>query len=387
MDAERSGSRQALEDVLTIGHNDLRVFLRNKASFIWLFLMPLAFVYFMGFANRGPGDPANPRPGVLVDNQDTGFLGRVFLDELGAQGLSVLGPTNAADAKRGVRVPTNFTAEVLAGRQGQVEFFTVQGSGDAAAALVELRLARALIAINSHLLEHATAARGAAPTAEAMAALRKREDPVRLDVRFAGRKPIPSGFSFSLPGVMVMYLMMNLLIFGGAALAWERRTGVLRRLSAYPIRRGSLIAGKLYGLMLLALVQIVLFLLAGRFLFGVNLGDRLGGILLTLLVYAWVASSLGVLIGSIVCGEDKVPGLCVLSSLIMAALGGCWWPLELVPATVRTIAHCIPTGWAMDALHQLITFGAGLGAAKEEIAVLALFGAAANLAAVRFFKV
>ena len=125
----------------------------------------------------------------------------------------------------------------------------------------------------------------------------------------------------------------------------------------------------------------------GRFWFKVNLGDQLGSILLVLLVYVWVAASLGLLVGSVVRAEDKVAGLCVLASLVMAALGGCWWPLEIVPDGVKVIAHCVPTGWAMDALHQLITFGGGLGGASTALGVLALFGLAANIAAVKFFRV
>lgn len=376
-----------MRDALTIGHLDLRLFLRNRALFVWLFGMPLAFVYFMGFANRGPGDPRNARPPVLVENHDEGFLSREFLQELGVQGLNVVSPTNAAQAKRGVRVPSDFTAEILAGRQAKVRFFTVDNSEDASSVLIQMRLARALIAINSHLLEQATGAGGQPPTAESIAALRKLANPVILEARFAGRKPIPSGFNLSLPGVLVMYLLMNLLTFGGTALATERRHGVLRRMMMHPIRRGSLIAGKIYGLMLLALVQILFLLAAGQWWFGVNLGDHLGGILLVLLVFSWNAASLGVLAGSVVRAEDKVVGLCVLSTLVMAALGGCWWPLELVPEGVQRLAHCFPTGWAMDALHQLISFGAGLGSVKLALGVLALFGAAANTAAVKFFRV
>jgi hypothetical protein len=40
----------------------------------------------------------------------------------------------------------------------------------------------------------------------------------------------------------------------------------------------------------------------------------------------------------------------------------------------------------MAALHQLITFGAGFADAIEEVAVLALYGLAANLAAARWFR-
>ena len=107
---------------------------------------------------------------------------------------------------------------------------------------------------------------------------------------------------------------------------------------------------------------------------------------LTLLVFAWVAGSLGVLAGSVIASEDRVVGICVLVSLLMAALGGCWWPSEISPPALKVVALCLPTGWALKALHQLISFGSGFGEIITPIAVLFGFGAAANLLAARFFR-
>jgi ABC-type multidrug transport system permease subunit len=253
--------------------------------------------------------------------------------------------------------------------------------------MVELRVVRALVDVNSLLLEHAAAHPGAALTESGLTnLLASRSEAVVLRSSFAGRKPIPSGFRLSIPGNLVVYLMMNLLIFGGAAVAWERRSGVLRRLRVQPVPQGALVAGKIYGLVLLGTLQSVFLLIAGRFLFGVQFGEHLPGILLTLLIYGWVAASLGVLVGSLVRAEEKVIGLCIVASLTMAALGGCWWPLEIVPDSMKILAHLVPTGWAMDALHQLITFGGGLGKAWEEILILALYGLGANVAAARCFR-
>jgi ABC-type multidrug transport system permease subunit len=371
-----------------IGHNDLRLFLKSKTSYIWLFAVPLAFVYFMGFANRGPGDPANPKPAVLIDNQDTNFLSRVFLDELDAQGMRRVDEAHRKEAERGLRIPPDFTERVLNREQTKVEFFQLEGSGAPEAAMIELRLVRALIAINSHLLEAASRmGTNVALTEALLREVQRGTNPVILDARFAGRKPQPTGFNFSLPGNLVMYVMMNLLIFGGAALAEARRSGILRRLAIHPVTRVDIVFGKIYGLFLLGLVQVAFFLLAGRLVFGVNLGANVPMVLLTLSVFAWVAASLGVLIGSVVKSTDRVVGLCVLLSMLMAALGGCWWPLEVVPTTMKVIAHCLPSGWAMDALHPLISFGGGFAEAKEEIGVLALFGLGLNLAAARWFRV
>jgi len=373
--------------ILDIGHNDLRLFLKSKSAYIWLFAVPLAFVYFMGFANRGPGNPYNRKPPVLVENLDTNFLGRVFLDELDTQGMWLLSPTNRESAARTLRIPSDFTSRVLNGEQGKVGFLNRDGSAEADAAIIEVRLVRALVAMNSHLLEAATQTNAPATiTEEQLREVMKKPNPLNLDAKFAGRKPVPSGFNFSLPGNLVMYLMMNLMIFGGASVAAERRNGVIRRLIVHPVKNIELVMGKIYGLMLLGAVQIVFFLAVGKFVMGVNLGANLPAVTLTLLVLGWVGSSLGVLIGSLMAAEDRVAGICVLASLLMGALGGCWWPLEIAPPVLQKVALCLPTGWALKALHQLISFGSGFEAVLLPVGVLLAFGAAANLLAARFFR-
>jgi ABC-type multidrug transport system permease subunit len=376
-----------MRSIFTIGHNDLRLFLRDRSSYIWLFVIPTVFVYVMGFAARGRPDPSNPRPAVLIDNRDAGFFGRIFLEELGVQDVQMVAPENAGQAKRGIRIPSDFTARVLAKQKVKVEFFKLAGSDDQTAALVELRLVRALVALNAHLIENAVTQGGAPPTEEALHALIQAPNPVTLDTRFAGRKPIPVGFNQSLPGIMVMYLLMNLMIFGGSLVAGERRSGVLRRLTINPVRRRDVIFGRMYGLMLLAAVQIAYFLLVGQFVFKVNIGDHVVGVALIALAFAWVACALGVLVGSLVRAHDKVVGLCLLVALPVAALGGCWWPLEVTPDFLQKAAHLTPAAWALDGLHQLITFGAGFSGALPAFGVLVVYGAVVNLAAIRFFRV
>lgn len=374
-----------MNTILLIGFNDLRMFLRVKSSYIWLFVVPVLFIGFMGLAFRGPGAPSNLRPSVLVENLDTNYLAQVFVAELGKQSLRVIKPPTTEKTPQRVRIPADFTERILAGQQARVEFFKDDATVSAEAAMVELRLVRAVVAVNSHLL--AAASNGSQDLAEpAVRAAQSAPAQVTLEARFAGRKPAPAGFNFSLPGNMVTYIMMNLLIFGAVSVARQRRIGIVRRLACCPVRRGQLVAGKICGLVFLGAVQAVVFLVAGRFLFGVHLGANLGAILVTLVVYSWVAASLGVLVGSVIHAEDKVVGVCVLSSLLMGALGGGWWPLEIGPEWVKTAAHCLPTGWALDSLHQVISFGGGFAEILRPVGVLALFGAGANALASLLFR-
>ena len=376
-----------MKRILDIGHTDLRLFLKHPSAYVWLFVVPFAFMYIMGFANHGAGDPYNRTPPVLIENADTNFLSRVFLDELSSQNMWLLNPTNRETAARVIQIPADFTANVVSLKPDKVKFLRRNGSAEADAALIQVRLVRALIAMNSHLLEAGLDTNSPGVISEGkLRAIMAETNPVSLHAYFAGRQPVPSGFNFSLPGNLVMYLMMNLLIFGGSTISSERRNGVIRRLLVFPVNRREIVTGKIYGLMLLGLVQILFFLAVGKFLFHVHLGANLPAVTLTLLLFAWVAGSLGVLVGSLIAAPDRVNGLCVLTGLLMAAVGGCWWPLEIGPPSLKTLALCLPTGWALQALHQLISFGAGFSAIILPLAVLVGFGVAANLLAARFFK-
>ena len=70
----------------------------------------------------------------------------------------------------------------------------------------------------------------------------------------------------------------------------------------------------------------------------------------------------------------------------LAALGGCWWPIEITPAWMQFVQKLLPTGWTMDALHKLISFQAGAASVIPNIAMLLVASAVFGGLAVRRFR-
>jgi len=173
---------------------------------------------------------------------------------------------------------------------------------------------------------------------------------------------------------------MMTLIYGAVFLTLERRSGMLRRQATAPLSRRQVFLGKLLGRLLIALAQIVVLVVAGRFLFGVSWGSSPSGLALLLLAYAAAVGSLSTLLGATLRTPEQASAVGWILAMVMAALGGCWWPAELMPDWMRTFSHILPTAWAMDGFHGLITFGHGLNAVLLPSAALfgfaALFGAA-----------
>ena len=96
-----------------------------------------------------------------------------------------------------------------------------------------------------------------------------------------------------------------------------------------------------------------------------------------LVAWASLCASLGIVVGSIGRSEGQVAGMSVLCSLVLAALGGCWWPIEITPEWMQSLQMFLPTGWAMDAMHKLISFR--LGATSVLPHIIGMLAMAAGL--------
>jgi ABC-type multidrug transport system permease subunit len=53
---------------------------------------------------------------------------------------------------------------------------------------------------------------------------------------------------------------------------------------------------------------------------------------------------------------------------------------------MQTVAMSLPTGWAMDAMHQLVSFRAGAAAAWPQLAALAISAAIVGWLGARTFR-
>jgi len=150
--------------------------------------------------------------------------------------------------------------------------------------------------------------------------------------------------------------------------------------------RGRIVLAKWGARALLGFTQIMVAMITGTILFKVHWGEHLGAIMLVLAAYASLAALLGLLLGNVARSEGQVIGMGVVASNVMAALGGCWWPIEITPRWSQRIASVFPTGWAMDALHRLMSFGDSPAAVIPHIVALVALSLIAAWVLARKFR-
>jgi ABC-2 type transport system permease protein len=374
-----------LRQILFVARADLRGMLRARETWIWAFLMPVLFMYVIGTVSGGFVRPARREVLAMLAPGDAGFL----TDHLQRKLERHYAVTRVADEnalaryRRRLILPANFTSVLLDGSQATIRL--VLADEGLRADYDRFRVSRAVYQVLAELSVVSHHDQQVRP--DALVKLEETPRTLTTAVESAGPRRIPpTGFEQAVPGVLVMFLLLTMLINGGIGLVAERNQGILKRLAATPLERSAIVAGKCGARWTLGLMETAFAMVAGTLIFRVTWGRNWPAVAGLLAVYALLVAMLGVLLGNLARNERQIVGLGVISANVLGALGGCWWPVEITPLWAQRLALLLPTGWAMDALHKLISFGEPVNAVLPHFAVMAAAALAAAVVAARSLR-
>lgn len=364
-----------------LARKDLLQTARDKLSFIFILVMPLAFTLFFGLL-FGAGSGVDRLPLAVADGdggaaakQLTAALERSAVFRVSAESADSL-EQDVADNKvaAGLIVPAGYSEALARGDQARLTIVGTRGSSGASTAASEIRTlagrqvttelasraaAEIIWATRSHpagaeatvIPESAAQARPA--VARALASPAAGATVVKAG---AAAGQIASGFVLSSPGMMVNFILFSLMT-AGIALITERQNGTLQRLMTTRLRRWQLIGGKAAGMFLLTFAQQVILIAVAQLFFGVDYLRDPPALLLMMVSLSLVASTLGLLLASVLRSEQALIATTVLVSMAVAALSGAWFPLEVAGQGFQAVGHALPTAWILDGLRGIVVRG------------------------------
>jgi ABC-2 type transport system permease protein len=186
-------------------------------------------------------------------------------------------------------------------------------------------------------------------------------------------------------GQLITWVFIPLLGISGS-FAYERTRGTLRRLLTTPTLNATFLLGSIGGNVLTSLVQMVLLVGFGILVMGLNWGRDLLALAAILISFSLASAALGTTLGTFVKSEGQASGLSIMLGMVMALLGGCWYPLELFPSAVQMAVKVLPTTWAMQGMLDLVLRGKGLVDVLPEAGVLLGFALVFFVIGVARFK-
>ena len=175
-------------------------------------------------------------------------------------------------------------------------------------------------------------------------------------------------------GQLITWVFVSLIGIS-SMFAYERQKGTLRRLLTTPTQKTTYLLGTIIGQVATALGQMLLLVGFGIVVMKLNWGHSPAALAVMLVAFTLAAAALGTTLGTLVKTEGQASGLSVMLSMVMALLGGCWYPIELFPQFVRTAVKILPTTWAMQGMLNIVLRGQGLTAVLPEAGVLLGFAA------------
>lgn len=381
-----------MKKIFAITWKDAIIRFASSSELIFFIILPLVFTFLLA-GGTPSGNPTNNRTRlVVVDLADNSISHEIVAElERSTAAYPDILPLEEAEDEFDERrtdavliIPADLDIASIQKGTAQLEFRQQPNNMDASiskrATQTAIRRVSSSINAANIALEEAKA-RGTFESAEAeqiyfnealQLAKGLQEDAPNRITLLEGTTPDSIDYdprANSSAGQLVTWVFIPL--FGISALfAYERQQGTLRRLLTTPTGKAVFLLGTISGQVVMALIQMSLLILFGMFALDLQWG-RDPFALFTLLTSAALAGgAIGTTMGTFIKSESQANGLSIMAGMVMALLGGCWYPLELFPATVQNIVKIFPTTWAMQGLLNLVLYGGGLADILLESAVL-----------------
>ena len=384
---------------------DLKLFTRDRMALGFFLLFPMLFITVFNFMMSEV--PLDNRLVLHVATQEAeGGLSRQIIEAMETGDDSELGPGEPQivwlrdydEARRKLEdgemssflsFPADFTERVYAGSGANLEvvidledtrasaalgglagLISAQISSQqvATSAVVQLMIMEGLLdpgdqAAIDEVVERVVSGEGEGTT----------EGPaVRFEIESVGDVEAENAANYVIPGYLVMF------VFFAAALAAEvivreRQNNTLERLMASSVSRVALLGGMFAGTAAKGLIQVAVFWIVGLLAFKIDLGLSPAAVIILSVLMVIMSAAFGIMLATLVKTQRSAGSIAVLMALIMAPLGGCWWPLFVTPSWMQFLAKLTPHGWANTGFNKLMVFGAEFGDVIPEMLALVCF--------------
>lgn len=356
---------------------ETRQMLRDRSNLAVGLLLPVALILLFGY---GLSFDVKNAP-VAVVLEDRSPVAREVVD--GLQGSTYLAPVWVNDMQEAqrliragkvdgiVRVPEDFSRRLAAG-DARIQLL-LNGVDSTSASTIEGYVSGA---IGTWAQRQADRAGGKASSAGTVVVVQ------RMWFNEAGISTW-----YLVPGLIVLVLTLIGAFLTSMLIAREWERGTLESLFVTPVRPLELVLAKVAPYLVVGTIDLVMCLLAARFLFDVPMRGSLWVIVVASMLYLAVSLLLGLFISGVTRSQFEASQMALLTSFMPAMmLSGFVFDLRNVPVVIQGISQLLPATHFMGLIKTLFLAGNNWPLIARDCAVLALYAAVLVFAARRTLR-
>lgn len=211
-----------------------------------------------------------------------------------------------------------------------------------------------------------------------------------VDPLTINQKPIKtanlSSIDYLLSGLLG-FSILSLGIFGLAnGFPAEKKTGVLRRLRATPLKASQLVLATLLEYMLIGVLSLGLMYIVGLSVFDFSMRGDYGSFFLFALCSIIVMFGFGLAIGGWAKNENQSAPLSNVVAFPLMFLSGTFFPRFLMPDWLQSVTAYLPLTPIVDGLRYILTEGRTIFSLGPELAIMGVWTVVIYLVAFKFFR-
>ncbi len=375
--------------IFDITRKDIIQILRNRMTFLFLLIMPVAFTLLFGLAFGGSSQPSDSRLPVGLLDQDGSLISADLHILLASSSVIRLDTTpdrtgtdlaalvDSGKLAAAVVIPFGYSLSVQNGAPLKLGFYA--DPSQTSTSSVESELLVASNRLSSAVRTAGIAAKitndpAAFDPALAQALAAWQNPPIQVSITSGSSARLQDqnimSLSQSSPAMMIQFAIAGLLT-AATVIVNERKTRSLQRLLTTSTTRFQILLGHYLAIFTLIFVQFLLLILFGQLLHVDYLRVPLATLLVALITAICIAA-MGLLIGVLAKSDEQAVVFSLVPMFVFSGLGGAWMPLEYTGAAFQAIGHVSPVAWALDGFKDIVA--RGLGFTSVLLPCAALFG-------------
>jgi ABC-2 type transport system permease protein len=366
----------------TVTKKELLHIVRDVRSLILALALPLVMLLLFGYAltldvDRIPtyiyDQDRTPESRELIDQ----FRGSTYFQILGTVNnyKTVERAINKSAILLSVVVPRDYARHLLAGQEADVQLL-LDGS-DSNTASIALGYAQTVVQVYAAQLR-------------SDAQVRKGGQPLRLPVDPRIRVWYNSDLkskNFIVPGLIAVTMMIIASMLSSLTIAREWENGTMEQLLSTPVRPRELVLGKLLAYFVLGIVDMLICVIVGVFIFQVPFRGSVWFLFFTSCLFLFGALSWGIFISATARTQLLAFQMGMLSSFLPGyLLSGFIYSIQNMPKVIQAISVIVPARYFVIILNGIFLKGVGIRLLWGEVSMLAVYAGLVFVLASRKMK-
>jgi len=193
------------------------------------------------------------------------------------------------------------------------------------------------------------------------------------------------GLIQAVAGTAILMLLFSVAGVGTSILE-EKENGTINRLLYSPLKRSSILYGKMLFAFFISILQLTSMFLFAGLIFKMDLIINIPALILMIIATAFAVSSLGIFLAAIAKTRQQAQNLSIIIILIMSAIGGSMIPLFIMPSILQKIALLSVNYWGIQGFYDIFWRAQPLEVILPKILILMSIGIIMTSASIQLFK-